>query len=420
MSQGHLLIVAVDGLRASALGAYGNTSVPTPALNQFAAESLLFDQSFAPAAELGAIYRAMWSSRHPLRDAGRDGRERTLPRILRQSGYETTLVSDDSQVSSFATAKEFDQQVACETEGGNVESAPLLVRTFATASEIVAEASRRETPQLVWVHVKGLYGPWEAPIELQQRLLDEGDPPPVTERNPPDFVIDDHHDADLIFRFASAYAAQIMLLDECWSGLMETMRATGREDRWLTMLIGARGFPLGEHQHVGGIDDRLYAEQLHVPWLVRFPDRRGQLSRCSRLVSHLDVLPTIEEWLGARAGQESKIDTVYDGMSVLPWSGRAAQPGRGDLLSIGDRAQLLQTSDWSLRFHVVDGERPTEHELYVRPDDRWQANDVAARCPDVVARLAEMASGLADRIRRGEPMHVWRECRGLNDQPARS
>ena len=39
----NILVIAVDGLRAAALGAYGNTTFPTPALDQFAADSIVFD-----------------------------------------------------------------------------------------------------------------------------------------------------------------------------------------------------------------------------------------------------------------------------------------------------------------------------------------------------------------------------------------
>ena len=67
MPERSILVVAVDGLRAAALGAYGNTAFGTPALDQLAAESFLFDSCLAPAAELAPIYRALWQSVHPLR-----------------------------------------------------------------------------------------------------------------------------------------------------------------------------------------------------------------------------------------------------------------------------------------------------------------------------------------------------------------
>src|SRR6187399_1377417 len=67
MPRSNILVVVVDGLRASALGAYGNTSFPTPALDRFAAQSMLFDACFAPTAELNEIYHALWQSQHQAR-----------------------------------------------------------------------------------------------------------------------------------------------------------------------------------------------------------------------------------------------------------------------------------------------------------------------------------------------------------------
>ena len=92
----HILIVAIDGLRASALGAYGNTTFPTPALDEFAAESFLLDSCYAPSADLGDVYRACWQSVHPARPLAAEDAAPSLPRRLASRGYSTTLVTDDA------------------------------------------------------------------------------------------------------------------------------------------------------------------------------------------------------------------------------------------------------------------------------------------------------------------------------------
>jgi hypothetical protein len=87
MPEQPILIVAVDGLRASALGAYGNTAFPTHALDELAAESFLFDSCFAPAAELPAIYGAVCSGSPVARGryaAGGVASERWPGRIIRR------------------------------------------------------------------------------------------------------------------------------------------------------------------------------------------------------------------------------------------------------------------------------------------------------------------------------------------------
>jgi hypothetical protein len=40
----------------------------------------------------------------------------------------------------------------------------------------------------------------------------------------------------------------------------------------------------------------------------------------------------------------------------------------------------------------------------VRPDDRWEANDVAALCPDVVDGLTVAADAMTARIAAGKAM----------------
>ena len=87
MHRSNILVVVVDGLRASALGAYGNTTFPTPALDRFAADSLLLDRCYSPSAELEQIYHALWLSEHPgraaaLPAAALSGKSRSLPAIF--------------------------------------------------------------------------------------------------------------------------------------------------------------------------------------------------------------------------------------------------------------------------------------------------------------------------------------------------
>ena len=81
-----------------------------------------------------------------------------------------------------------------------------------------------------------------------------------------------------------------------WKTLSHAVDADA-DNEWLITLMGARGFPLGEHGRIGGVDPRTHAEQLHVPWLVRFPDKLGQLTRVDALTSHHDLLPTLMDWI---------------------------------------------------------------------------------------------------------------------------
>jgi Sulfatase len=368
MPDANILVVAVDGLRAAALGAYGNTTFPTPALDQFAAESLLFDWCFAASAELTAIYGSLWQNGRPLLES------------LAERGYATTLVTDDAQVAALQAAGAFHDCVELPAEAparAEDVSRTALAHLFAAASEQLAATPKQ--PRLVWVHARGMYGPWDAPLELQDELLarEEGDPPPAEVVEPPNLRLDDTSDPDTAFRWSCAYAAQVMTLDACLAGLCQTLDEAGR-DRWLAVLAGVRSFPLGERGEIGGVDDRLYAEQLHVPLLWRLPDGRDRLARRGELVSLADVGPALASYAGGR------------------WELPAR---RAFIASASAGRRAIRTADWSLHAEPTTDENGRDDwrcQLFVRPDDRWEANDVASLCPDEVQELlAELQAAAA-------------------------
>jgi arylsulfatase A-like enzyme len=396
MPKSHVLVVAVDGLRASSLGAYGNTSYSTAALDQFAAESLLLDACFAPSSDVEAIYGSLWHARHPLRRPAPGAESPSLAHLFADQGYRTTLVTDDDALVDISRDADFEQLI---------QVPPSMTGVFAAAGDSIflARGSSDNQPHFVWLHARGMYGPWQAPLALQQSLLDEGDPPPIESAEPPDLIITEGDEPDTAFRYGCAYAAQVMVLDDCWNGLMATVDEASRKDDWLIALLGVRGFPLGEHRRIGGIERRLYVEQLHVPWLVRFPDGRGRLSRRSQLTSHLDLLPTLAEWLEKEratplAAPRSLLPApCSDGLSVLPLIDALNPPWRDTLLSATHGTRALRTPSWTLRQNGIA-------ELFVRPDDRWEANEVAARCPDVATMLARAAADMGAQIQQGRPI----------------
>jgi arylsulfatase A-like enzyme len=251
-----------------------------------------------------------------------------------------------------------------------------------------------------------MYGAWDAPLDYQNSLRDKDDPPPVEVVESPDRVaVDD--DQDAVFRYSCAYAAQVMALDTCWQRLLEFVDENASDDRWLVMLIGARGFPLGEHGTIGGVDSRLYVEQLHVPWLIRFPDGRERLSRESGLVTHLDVLPTLIDWAGSELGDAKEF---FDGASGLRSLSNSPAPTRDAVLSVaGGGGYAIRSAGWCLRDTIEESVEatatsPIEYaELFVRPDDRWEANDISKLCPHVLDELRAAARDMRRHYAAGEP-----------------
>jgi len=187
-----------------------------------------------------------------------------------------------------------------------------------------------------------------------------------------------------------AYAGQVSLFDVCLGALLEFLDESRQNRATLLTLLSARGFPLGEHRRIGPCDDALHGELTHVPWLMRFPDGLGQSVRSPALVQPADLPPTLLDWWGIHA-----LPPLAPASSLMPLA-------REDLESIRDRLALIgRDNAWALRtpaWYLRHADKP---ELFVKPDDRWEVNDVADRCHEVVELLEQVYSGYAVFLRSG-------------------
>ena len=135
----------------------------------------------------------------------------------------------------------------------------------------------------------------------------------------------------------------------------------------------------------------------------------GPFPRCSRsartqrrLTSHLDVTPTLIEWI---SGEDDSTSLNVDGLSAVPLAMRTAAAWR----RIACRIQAMEATRYAQRTGACALAKPAQPEsdaaeLYVRPDDRWEANDVAKLCPDVVEELQTVAVDMHRQLALNEPL----------------
>ena len=139
-------------------------------------------------------------------------------------------------------------------------------------------ARRGEGPFLLWVHLSSMAHCWDAPYAFRERYVEPGDPAPPRSAEVPRLVLPDDFDPDTLLGITQSYAAQVSLLDVCLGALVESLDDNPVGKDTLLAVLSARGFPLGEHGHVGACDEALHGELVHVPMMIRFPDeaRRGR------------------------------------------------------------------------------------------------------------------------------------------------
>ena len=332
-SPAHTIVLAIDGLRAAALGAYGATTYATPTLDQFAADGELTEWCYADTPQLADLYA----------------------KFVQENG--TLFATDDKQVVKLPFAQQFKRSTLLPAPQVEKPAESIGETTQAAAWGGFAEALIEHAQSLdagehvfAWFHARGLYGPWDAPPASYYSLLGEDDPVPENTTERPDVFFDDNGSAEACdARFAAAcrYAGQVMTLDACLAGWLDVIEPLFEGEALRIVLMGVRGFPLGEHGQIGGVDTRLFSEQQQVPLLVRTGDPARRFVR------------------------DPQVTTLSTALS---------NDSNESVVLTSETSQAVVTADWLLR-------RCDETELYVKPDDRWEQNDIASLKEDVVTEL---------------------------------
>lgn len=378
-----LVVFVLRGCSVNWLGAYGNEWVVTPDLDRLAAEGVVFDRHYSDVPS-GYAFRAAWQT-------GRDqfrpyaARAVLLP-TLRAAGVFTAIVranrlSHDAPADYYAA---WDKVFDARPTPGEADL-PLAEVLPDVLDELAAHAD-----WLLWVELDTLLPPWEVPpavfeAYIEDLLDDTGDEPPTPWAAPVEgwFDTEDVAAWELLH---TSFAAVVTKLDADLGQVFAPLMAAGAG----LVVTSNAGFPLGEHGVIGAHRPWLHEEMVHLPLLVRLPDAAHAGLRVNAFTQPADLMPTL---LGL-FGQPPPPDV--DGHDLSRYWHGPGEPARAHAVSVlnhnGAIEKAIRTDDWAYLLPVQqpaeDADEPRTALLFVKPDDRREVNDVAARQPDVADRLA--------------------------------
>ena len=372
------VVLVVDRLGAGWLGPYGNTWLDTPHFNHLAAESALFETVIADSPDLTLAYRTYWTGRHVLQPTASNAH--SLAQLAANAGVPTWLISDSRAVIELHSAFSFAER-SCVQQHDVDRCAAAIEQTglHLLLKEAARELSGLTRPFLYWIHTEGMNGPGDAPLEMRYQFADEDDPIPPDFVAPPAKMLAPGYDPDSLLGLTQAYAGQVALVDYCLGTLLEALDEHPLGSETLLVVTSPRGYPLGEHLRVGPCDDALYGELLHVPLLVRMPQRESALTRVQGIVQPHQLLTTIAEicgWMGPAAAPSGLVSELRGGSVPQGNIAVAVAPGQ----------RAIRTPAWFLRESPAEG--GVKRELFAKPDDRWEANEISSRCGDIIELLA--------------------------------
>ncbi len=398
VQQPSAVVLVVDGFGAGFLEPYGNTWIRTPWLCRLASESFLCEQAIVDTPQLTRLYRSYWQGLHAMCPGGALGKAAPLAELLDRAAVTTALLTDEPAVVDHPLSDSFQlaTNVPAPEEGRGADDVEQtqMARLFAEAAAYVADA--RE-PFLLWIHARGMMGPWDAPLEFRSRFADEDDPTPPELVEVPRLVLPPDNDPDELLGIVHAYAGQVVLLDACIGGLLDALATSPLAQETLLTFTSSRGFPLGEHGRIGPTDRELCGEVLHVPWMLRLPSGEGQMQRTQTLVQPPDLFATLADWF------DLSLSSVPSGAgSLLPLVRGESDRTRQCAAAVAEFERAIRTPAWFLRVtdstssaasatgHQDDVATPSEAcTLYVKPDDRWEVNEISGLCGDIAQELLE-------------------------------
>jgi len=308
-----IILVSLDTVRADHLGLYGYDRPTSPALDRFAAESVVFDDAVAQASATLASHGSILTSRIPRHHGASFSNRRglgagvpTLAGRLREAGYRTAAFTGGGQLDHrFGLDRGFEEYRETRFNQNFRDTAGLGIEWLrAHRGERVFLFLHTYEPHHPYVArgLRGLESDYDGPLPpvISLELLKEikSGSRRIDERD--------------LRHIVNAYDNDLRSTDDGFRRLHRFLRRQGFLEDALIVVTSDHGEEFGEHGSVGWHGHTLYEELLRIPLIVKLPGGAHAGTRVSSSVRSLDIAPTILDLAGR------PIPEGFEGVSLLP------------------------------------------------------------------------------------------------------
>ena len=383
----NVLIVLVDALRRDHLGAYGYPLPTSPAIDAFAAESIVFDRGYSHSSwtkpSVATLFTSLYPDQHGLGRVGFEDaagfqtdvlpkRLSTLAERFRDAGYRTGSIGTNVHIQSkTGFAQGFDHFYFKRLISAYLVNK--LLREWLTSGD-------QQAPFFAYAHYMDVHFPY------QRRLEDETGRFGNTRTKPPApshwtqvaAWAEKHLTPANVAALAARYDQEIAYTDDAFGELTTWLRASGRLDNTVVVLIADHGEGFNEHgqlQH----GYAPYEEVTGIPYMIRLPPvYRLEAGRRDQIVGLVDILPTLLDLVGLEVPAKAQ--------------GRSLEP-----VLLGER---LRERPIYIEGPGVRGLRGSTHTLMSSEDGKRECFDNRAD-PKELSPLAEPTPAICGRLASG-------------------
>jgi len=379
----NLIFCFLDALRPDALGCYGYARKVSPNIDRLAAGGVLFEQAFAPTNFTRGTISSVFTGKRPgllgvplqrwnlnafEKWSFRRLAEDSLPNLLRKRGYVTRMIGSNPFIMESVP---FGVDIGFERlESFNVRKWDTETITGHALDFIKENASR---PFLLYLHYNNNHGPHRPPTRYrhiwEERIPDD----PRT--------------------WPPKYDGETAYVDEQMDILYRALENKGLAKNTLLVITADHGREY-EKGHPKGHAKSLYDPEWHVPLIIVQPGRMPPGRRVGKMVSLMDLYPSVCELLGMPAGKET------DGMSLLPLIDAKRGKPRKLLYMESGEAMGLRTIGYKYiaketPYHSVIGPKASDGgyltEFYDLLNDPGETRNLIREDPERAAALLNLA-----------------------------
>ena len=423
--QPHILLIAIDTLRADHLSCYGYRVKTSPFIDKIASEGAIFKYAYAPAIPTHPGYTTMLTGVHPLHHkivchAGSIFLSKDIPlvsELLKKKGYITAAADNLATMKGgewfirgydyyFATGG-----IVVISKGIKISGEIVLNKTLEFLD--MWSNKLKDKKFFLFVHFWDPHAPYYPPEDLVKKIF-KGDPSQGNLKEKVEKTVWGRYllkgwlgklvekgirNPDYI---EALYDAEIMYTDDKVKKIYEKLEELGIIDDTIIIITADHGESMGEHDifydHHG-----LYEWDIRIPLIVRYPEKVPKGTKVDVFVQHTDIVPTILDVASCTPGEH-----IY-GKSLIKliegeWNGY-------DKVLLMENTRMTKRAIRTRKWKLIETMRPDPYgrpagylELFDLEKDPLEQNNLAYENRDIALRLL------------GELEETWRKVlKGTED-----
>ncbi|MEM7582932.1 MAG: sulfatase [Acidobacteriota bacterium] len=275
----NVIVVSFDALRPDVLGLYGSERGTSPALDEFAERSIVFERAYTVAPVTPTSFAGVFTGLLPVR-VFHDWHlvyEDTLAARFAAGGYRTAAFLNNAQLTpernfhvGFDTYKYF----------RSIDDGEVLDQALSWLKQ------HEEESVFAWIHFLTPHAPYDR-MEIAQHFYDPEYEGQFEETSGSRFTTEDPAE---IARLWQLYEGEVFYGDTLFARFLEALETSGLLQRSVVVVTSDHGeefFEHGDFQH-----GRLTEEHVRIPLLIYHPEVQSEL-RTQLPVTNMDLYPTL-------------------------------------------------------------------------------------------------------------------------------